>query len=73
MRRKLETNLVTLKEKLAEIDKKAGEEPDSKYLKEIRESYMRAIRAAESTLNLVNDLDPTVLNTVAKLKDTQAK
>lgn len=62
---------MSLKEKLAEIEKKMGSQPDSRRLKEVRESYLRAISSAESTLKLVNDLDPTVLNTVARLKKTQ--
>ncbi|HLP74582.1 MAG TPA: hypothetical protein VK155_16870 [Bacteroidales bacterium] len=71
MRKQLETNLISLREKLAEIEKKISSQPNSRYLKEARESYLRAISSAISTLELINDLDPTVLNTVARLKKTE--
>lgn len=71
MRSQLEIDLKNLKEKLASLDKKIQNQPGSRYLKEIRKSYLRAINSAETTLQITNDLDPMVLNTMARLKRTQ--
>lgn len=68
MRRQLETDLVNLKEKLAAIDRKIQSHPGSRYLRDVRNSYLRAIRSAETTMQIVQDLDPMVLNTVARFK-----
>jgi hypothetical protein len=71
MRRQLEADLMNLKEKLAAIDRKIQNQPGSRYLRDVRNSYVRAINSAETTLQIVNDLDPMVLSTVARLKRTQ--
>lgn len=71
MRNQLETNLAELKEKLAALDKKIHIQPASRYLRDVRSSYLRAINSAETTLEFLNGLDPTVLSTVARLKKTQ--
>lgn len=71
MRNQLETNLTELKEKLAALDKKIHVQPGSRYLREVRSSYLRAINSAETTLEFVNGLDPTVLNTVVRLKKSE--
>lgn len=71
MRGQLQSNLLNLKQKLAALDKKIQDRPGSRYLKDVRSSYLKAINSAETTLHYVNDLDPNVLNTVARLKKTQ--
>lgn len=70
MRGQLETNLLNLKEKLAALDRKIQDQPGSRYLRDVRNSYLKAINSAETTLHYVNGLDTTVLNTVARLKKT---
>ncbi len=71
MRRQLEEDLMNLKEKLASLDKKIQNQPGSRYLKDVRNSYLRAINSAETTLEIVNDLDQTVLNTASRLLKAQ--
>lgn len=66
MRRQLESDVNILKEKLAAVDRKIQNKPESRYLRDVRNTYRRAINSAEKTLQVVNDLDPTVLNNVAK-------
>lgn len=68
MRRLLETDLISLKVKLAAIEKKIRKQPGSVHLKSTRNSYQRAINSAETTLSIVNNLDPTILNNVAGFK-----
>lgn len=71
MRNKLEINLMDLKEKLAAVDRKIQVKPGSRYLIEVRNSYIRAINSAETTMDYVRGLDPKVLNNVARLKRKQ--
>jgi hypothetical protein len=71
MRSQLEIDLRNLRERLASLDKKIQSQPGSRYLKDVRKSYLRAINSAETTLQIVNDLDPLVLDTMSRLKKTQ--
>jgi hypothetical protein len=71
MRSQLEIDLRNLKERLASLDKKIQNQPGSRYLKDVRKSYLRAINSAETTLEITNDLDPMVLNTMSRLRKTQ--
>lgn len=68
MRNKLEESLTSLKEKLSALDRKLEHQPNSRYLKDVRISYLKAINSAEATLEIVNGLDPTILENVARLK-----
>lgn len=71
MRNKLEANLTSLKEKLAALDRKLEHQPHSRYLRDVRNSYLQAINSAEATLQIVNSLDDTILNNVARLKNQE--
>lgn len=71
MRDHLETNLSGLKEKLAAIEKKLENQPGSGNLRNIRRTYVQAIRSAERTLEAITGLDPVILNTVVRLKKLQ--
>lgn len=68
MIKQLEGSLVELKLKLAALDRKIQNQPGSRYLKDIRNSYKQAINAAETTLESVSDLNPMILDTVASWK-----
>lgn len=65
MIKQLEGSLAELRLKLAALDKKIQNQPGSRYLKEIRNSYKQAIIAAENTLESVSDLNPMILETAA--------